>query len=186
MHFARLPPSPLANLRSLRSGSAPPRWSSSASPAWWRSRPGAGDVDGPRQNAAVCGTCESRHRGEHGVEFELLQLDVGGNPRRRRFRGNCQSADSRKLASPILMTVNLVKRDGDEVRRFAAFRRKACRPSGNRAGRSFRPGVAELIVGKSAERLYKARRSVRSSSCAARRGPGRHLRQRRRSSRFRN
>jgi putative ABC transport system permease protein len=74
--------------------------------------------------------------------------------------GIARSADGRKLASPeSLMTVNLVKRDGDE----AGAPLRGISPEGFAvhpeikisAGRSFRPGVAELIVGKSAERLYK-------------------------------
>jgi putative ABC transport system permease protein len=74
--------------------------------------------------------------------------------------GIARSADGRKLASPeSLMTVNLVKRDGDE----ASAPLRGISPEGFAvhpeikisAGRSFRPGVAELIVGKSAERLYK-------------------------------
>ncbi len=74
--------------------------------------------------------------------------------------GIAKSADGRKLASPeSLMTVNLVKRDGDE----ASAPLRGISPEGFAvhpeikisAGRSFRPGVAELIVGKSAERLYK-------------------------------
>ena len=74
--------------------------------------------------------------------------------------GIAKSADGRKLASPeSLMTINLVKRDGDE----ASAPLRGISPEGFAvhpeikisAGRSFRPGVAELIVGKSAERLYK-------------------------------
>jgi putative ABC transport system permease protein len=74
--------------------------------------------------------------------------------------GIARSAEGRKLASPeSLMTVNLVKRDGDE----ASAPLRGISPEGFAvhpeikisAGRSFRPGVAELIVGKSAERLYK-------------------------------
>ena len=74
--------------------------------------------------------------------------------------GIAKSADGHKLASPeSLMTVNLVKRDGDE----ASAPLRGISPEGFAvhpeikisAGRSFRPGVAELIVGKSAERLYK-------------------------------
>jgi putative ABC transport system permease protein len=74
--------------------------------------------------------------------------------------GIAKSADGRRLASPeTLMTVNLVKRDGDE----ASAPLRGISPEGFAvhpeikiiAGRSFRPGVAELIVGKSAERLYR-------------------------------
>jgi putative ABC transport system permease protein len=74
--------------------------------------------------------------------------------------GIAKSADGHKLASPeTLMTVNLVKRDGDE----ASAPLRGISPEGFAvhpeikisAGRGFRPGVAELIVGKSAERLYK-------------------------------
>jgi putative ABC transport system permease protein len=74
--------------------------------------------------------------------------------------GIAKSADGHKLASPeSLMTVVLVKRDGDE----ASAPLRGISPEGFAvhpeirisAGRSFRPGVAELIVGKSAERLYK-------------------------------
>jgi putative ABC transport system permease protein len=74
--------------------------------------------------------------------------------------GIAKTADGRKLASPeSLMTINLVKRDGDE----ASAPLRGISPEGFAvhpeikisAGRSFRPGVAELIVGKSAERLYK-------------------------------
>jgi putative ABC transport system permease protein len=74
--------------------------------------------------------------------------------------GIAKSADGHKLVSPeTLMTVNLVKRNGDEAN--APFR--GISPQGLvvhpeikvSAGRSFRPGVAELIVGKSAGRLYR-------------------------------
>jgi putative ABC transport system permease protein len=74
--------------------------------------------------------------------------------------GIAKSADGHKLASPeSLMTVNLVKQDGDE----ASAPLRGISPDGLAvhpeikisAGRSFRPGVAELIVGKSAERLYR-------------------------------
>jgi putative ABC transport system permease protein len=74
--------------------------------------------------------------------------------------GIAKSADGHKLVSPeTLMTVNLLKRDGEEA--SAPFR--GISPEGFAvhpeikliAGRSFRPGVAELIVGKSAERLYR-------------------------------
>jgi putative ABC transport system permease protein len=74
--------------------------------------------------------------------------------------GIAKSADGHKLASPeTLMTVNLVKRDGDE----ASAPLRGISPEGFAvhpeikisAGRGFRPGVAELIVGKSVERLYK-------------------------------
>jgi putative ABC transport system permease protein len=74
--------------------------------------------------------------------------------------GIARSADGHKLVSPeTLMTVNLIKRDGEEA--SAPFR--GISPEGFAvhpeikliAGRSFRPGVAELMVGKSAERLYR-------------------------------
>jgi putative ABC transport system permease protein len=74
--------------------------------------------------------------------------------------GIAKSADGHTLASSeTLMTVNLVKRDGEES--SAPFR--GISPEGFAvhpeikliAGRSFRPGVAELIVGKAAERLYR-------------------------------
>ena len=74
--------------------------------------------------------------------------------------GIAKSAGGHKLASPeSLMTVNLVKQDGDE----ASAPLRGISPEGLavhpeikiNAGRSFRPGVAELIVGKSAERLYR-------------------------------
>jgi putative ABC transport system permease protein len=74
--------------------------------------------------------------------------------------GIAKSSDGRKLASPeSLMTVNLFKQDGDE----ASAPLRGISPEGFAvhpeikisAGRSFQPGVAELIVGKSAERLYK-------------------------------
>jgi putative ABC transport system permease protein len=74
--------------------------------------------------------------------------------------GIAKSADGHKLVSPeTLMTVNLVKRDGEEA--SAPFR--GISPEGFAvhpeikliAGRRFRPGVAELILGKSAARLYK-------------------------------
>jgi putative ABC transport system permease protein len=68
--------------------------------------------------------------------------------------------DGRALASPeVLMIVNLVKRDGSE----AGAPLRGLTQDGFAvhseikmvSGRVFRPGVAELIVGKSAQRLYK-------------------------------
>jgi len=68
--------------------------------------------------------------------------------------------DGRALASPeVLMIVNLVKRDGGE----AGAPLRGLTQDGFAvhseikmvSGRVFRPGVAELIVGKSAQRLYK-------------------------------
>src|SRR3984957_11728163 len=71
-----------------------------------------------------------------------------------------KAADGRALASPeALMIVNLFKRDGSE----AGAPLRGVTPDGFAvhseikmiSGRVFRPGVAELIVGKSAQRLYK-------------------------------
>jgi putative ABC transport system permease protein len=68
--------------------------------------------------------------------------------------------DGRALASPeTLMIVNLLKKDGTEAgaplrgltQEGFAVRSEMKMVS----GRAFRPGVAELIVGKSAQRLYK-------------------------------
>jgi putative ABC transport system permease protein len=68
--------------------------------------------------------------------------------------------DGRALASPeTLMIVNLFKKDGTE----AGAPLRGLTPEGFAvrsemkmvSGRAFRPGVAELIVGKSAQRLYK-------------------------------
>jgi putative ABC transport system permease protein len=68
--------------------------------------------------------------------------------------------EGRALASPeTLMIVNLLKKDGTEA--GAPLRGLTQEGFAVRAemkmvsGRAFRPGVAELIVGKSAQRLYK-------------------------------
>jgi putative ABC transport system permease protein len=68
--------------------------------------------------------------------------------------------DGRALASPeTLMIVNLFKRDGSEAGaplRGMTQQGFAVHPEIVMAsGRVFRPGVAELIVGKSAQRLYR-------------------------------
>jgi len=71
-----------------------------------------------------------------------------------------KGADGRALASPeSLMIVNLFKRDGAEAGaplRGITQEGLAVHPEIKIvSGRLFRPGVAELIVGKSAQRLYK-------------------------------
>jgi putative ABC transport system permease protein len=74
--------------------------------------------------------------------------------------GIAQGPDGSKLVSPeTLMTVNLVKRDGEE----ASAPIRGVSPQGFAvhpeikviAGRRCRPGIAELMVGKSAQRLYR-------------------------------
>jgi putative ABC transport system permease protein len=74
--------------------------------------------------------------------------------------GAKKGSDGRALASPeSLMIVNLLKRDGSEA--GAPFR--GMTPEGFAvhpefkiiSGRAFQPGLAELIVGKSAQRLYR-------------------------------
>ena len=71
-----------------------------------------------------------------------------------------RGADGRSLVSPeTLMVVNLLKRDGSE----AGAPLRGITPDGFAvhpeikivSGRAFRPGVAELIVGKSTQRLYR-------------------------------
>jgi putative ABC transport system permease protein len=71
-----------------------------------------------------------------------------------------KGSDGRTLASPeSLMIVNLFKRDGSEA--GAPFRGMtqqgfAVHPEFKIiSGRAFRPGLAELMVGKSAQRLYR-------------------------------
>jgi putative ABC transport system permease protein len=71
-----------------------------------------------------------------------------------------QGSDGRALASPeTLMIVNLLKRDGSEAGaplRGITQQGFAVHPEIEMmSGRVFRPGVAELIVGKSAQRLYR-------------------------------
>jgi putative ABC transport system permease protein len=71
-----------------------------------------------------------------------------------------KGADGRALASPeTLMIVNLFKRDGSEAGapfRGIAQEGFAVHPEIEIvSGRVFRPGVAELIVGKAAQRLYR-------------------------------
>jgi putative ABC transport system permease protein len=71
-----------------------------------------------------------------------------------------RGADGRSLVSPETLTVvNLFKRDGSE----AGAPLRGITPDGFAvhpeikivSGRAFRPGVAELIVGKSTQRLYR-------------------------------
>jgi putative ABC transport system permease protein len=71
-----------------------------------------------------------------------------------------KGSDGRALASPeTLMIVNLFKRDGSEAGaplRGITQQGFAVHPEIEMtSGRVFRPGVAELIVGKSAQRLYR-------------------------------
>jgi putative ABC transport system permease protein len=71
-----------------------------------------------------------------------------------------KGVDGRALASPeILMIVNLFKRDGSEAGaplRGITQQGFAVHPEIEVvSGRGFRPGVAELLVGKSAQRLYR-------------------------------
>jgi putative ABC transport system permease protein len=71
-----------------------------------------------------------------------------------------KGADGRALASPeTLMIVNLFKRDGSEAGaplRGITQQGFAVHPEIELVdGRVFRPGVAELLVGKSAQRLYR-------------------------------
>jgi putative ABC transport system permease protein len=74
--------------------------------------------------------------------------------------GAKKGADGRALVSPeSLMIVNLLKRDGSEA--GAPFRGIAQEGFAVHSeikiisGRSFQPGLTELIVGKSAQRLYR-------------------------------
>jgi putative ABC transport system permease protein len=74
--------------------------------------------------------------------------------------GAKKGADGRALVSPeSLMIVNLLKRDGSEA--GAPFRGIAQQGFAVHSeikiisGRSFQPGLTELIVGKSAQRLYR-------------------------------
>jgi putative ABC transport system permease protein len=71
-----------------------------------------------------------------------------------------KAPDGRALASPeALMIVNLFKRDGSEAGApLRGLNRDGFAVHSEIkivSGRVFRPGVAELIVGKSAQRLYK-------------------------------
>lgn len=71
-----------------------------------------------------------------------------------------KSLEGRALASPeTLMIVNLFRRDGSEAGaplRGITQQGFAVHPEIKMvSGRAFRPGVAELIVGKSAQRLYR-------------------------------
>jgi putative ABC transport system permease protein len=107
---------------------------------------------GPDNRAIVVSTGASTELTSSLTEDEILAIADSA--------GIAKNPEGRSLVSPeSLMTVNLVKQDGEEA--GAPFR--GISPEGLTvhpeikvtAGRAFRPGVAELIVGRAAQRFYR-------------------------------
>ena len=134
---------------------------------------GARHVDWFYQDAARQRAAASGRRGADRLSAEIVSvltndaaLTIANAP------GIKKGSDGRPLVSPeTLLIVNLTKKDGDDATApFRGFTQAgfAVHPEIKMiGGRAFRPGLTEMIVGKSAQRLYSGIDVGAQVNCAA-------------------